>query len=49
VSLAWLVAKGVTAPIASATTVAQLEEIIESTELKLTPAQVRTLDEASAY
>jgi len=49
VALAWLVAKGVTAPIASATTVAQLEEIVESTELKLTPAQVKTLDEASAY
>ena len=49
VALAWLVAKGITAPIASATTVAQLEEIVESTELKLTPAQVKTLDEASAY
>jgi aryl-alcohol dehydrogenase-like predicted oxidoreductase len=49
ISLAWLVAKGVTAPIASATTVAQLEEIIESTELQLTPAQIETLDEASAY
>ncbi len=49
VSLAWLMAKGVTAPIASATTVAQLEEIIESTELKPTPAQIGMLDEASTY
>jgi len=49
VALAWLVAKGVTAPIASATTVAQLEEIIESTELQLTADQVKRLDQASAY
>jgi len=49
VSLAWLVTKGVTAPIASATTVAQLEEIIESTELKLIPDQIKRLDEASSY
>ncbi|MFZ1989834.1 MAG: aldo/keto reductase [Alphaproteobacteria bacterium] len=49
VSLAWLVAKGVTAPIASATTVAQLEEIVESTELNLTADQIKRLDQASAY
>jgi aryl-alcohol dehydrogenase-like predicted oxidoreductase len=49
VSLAWLMAKGVTAPIASATTVPQLEEIMESVELKLAPEQVKRLDDASAY
>jgi aryl-alcohol dehydrogenase-like predicted oxidoreductase len=48
VSLAWLIAKGVTAPIASATTVAQLEEILEAAEVSLSADQVRRLDEASA-
>lgn len=49
VSLAWLVAKGMAAPIASATTLDQLKEIIDSTALKLSPEAVRLLDEASAY
>lgn len=49
VSLAWLVAKGMAAPIASATNLDQLKEIVDSTELKLSPEAVRLLDEASAY
>jgi len=49
VSLAWLVAKGVAAPIASATNLDQLKEIIGGTALTLSPEAVRLLDEASAY
>jgi aryl-alcohol dehydrogenase-like predicted oxidoreductase len=49
VSLAWLIAHGVTAPIASATNLDQLKEIIGATALKLSPEAVRLLDEASAY
>jgi aryl-alcohol dehydrogenase-like predicted oxidoreductase len=48
VSLAWLLAKGVTAPIASATSVAQLGELTRGATLELTPDAVKTLDEASA-
>jgi aryl-alcohol dehydrogenase-like predicted oxidoreductase len=48
VSLAWLVAHGVTAPIASATSVEQLKELIGASELKLSAEAVRLLDEASA-
>lgn len=49
VSLAWLVAKGMAAPIASATNLDQLQEIVDGTALKLSPEAVRLLDEASAY
>ena len=49
VSLAWLVAKGMAAPIASATNLDQLKEIIDGTALKLSPEAVRLLDEGSAY
>ena len=49
VSLAWLVAKGMVAPIASATNLDQLKEIIGGATLKLGPEAVRLLDEASAY
>jgi aryl-alcohol dehydrogenase-like predicted oxidoreductase len=49
VSLAWLVAKGMAAPIASATNLDQLKEIIDGTALTLSPEAVRLLDEASAY
>jgi aryl-alcohol dehydrogenase-like predicted oxidoreductase len=38
---------GVTAPIASATSSAQLRSLIEATELKLSPAEVEALDRAS--
>jgi aryl-alcohol dehydrogenase-like predicted oxidoreductase len=48
VSLAWLVAKGVTAPIASATSIKQLEELMLGVTLTLTPEQVKKLDAASA-
>ncbi len=48
VSLAWLVAKGVAAPIASATSLPQLEELIGSTRIVLSAEAVRALDEASA-
>ncbi len=47
VSLAWLVAHGVAAPIASATNLDQLQELIGATKLKLSPDAVRLLDDAS--
>jgi len=49
VSLAWLVAKGMAAPIASATNLDQLKEIVDGTALTLSPEAVRLLDEGSAY
>ena len=50
VSLAWLLARpGITAPIASATSLQQLETLIAATRLKLDSASVALLDEASAY
>ena len=49
VSLAWLIARpGVTAPIASATSVAQLDELIAATRLDLDDEARRELDQASA-
>ncbi len=48
VSLAWLIARGVTAPIASATSVEQLNELMGATRLELTADAVRALDVASA-
>ena len=48
VALAWLKEKGpVTAPIASATSVAQLDELLGGVRLALDPAAVARLDEAS--
>ena len=47
ISLAWLVARGVTAPIASATTLDQFQELLGATSLKLSPEAVRLLDDAS--
>jgi aryl-alcohol dehydrogenase-like predicted oxidoreductase len=47
VALAWIVSHGVTAPIASATTLPQLHEIIGSTRLRLDADAVRDLDAAS--
>jgi aryl-alcohol dehydrogenase-like predicted oxidoreductase len=50
VALAWLIAReSVTAPIASATTLEQLEDLIEATRLELDESSVRLLDEASAW
>jgi aryl-alcohol dehydrogenase-like predicted oxidoreductase len=49
VALAWLMSRpGVTAPIASATSVAQLEELIGATRLALTDDDRAALDRASA-
>jgi aryl-alcohol dehydrogenase-like predicted oxidoreductase len=49
IALAWLIArKGVTAPIASATSVAQVESLIRSTQIRLSAAQITTLDAAGA-
>jgi aryl-alcohol dehydrogenase-like predicted oxidoreductase len=49
VALAWLIARpGVTAPIASATSVAQHEELIAATRLKLDPEAMQALERASA-
>ena len=50
VALSWLVHRpGITAPIASATSVAQLEEILGAVELKLDDEATATLDKASAW
>ncbi|MEV6109129.1 aldo/keto reductase [Streptomyces sp. NPDC051940] len=49
VALAWLLAQPtITAPIASARTVAQLPALLAATELRLTEAEVTALTEASA-
>ena len=49
IALAWLAAQpGVTAPIASATSVKQLEELLPAMDLNLTPAQLEKLDVAGA-
>ena len=39
---------GVTAPIASATSVAQLDSLVRATQLTLTPDDIAALDAASA-
>jgi aryl-alcohol dehydrogenase-like predicted oxidoreductase len=50
VALAWLLAKpGVTAPIASATNVGQLQDLVEATRLRLDAAAGEELDAASAW
>lgn len=49
IALAWLIARpSVTAPIASATSLAQLESLVAATQLALSPEDVAELDEASA-
>lgn len=49
VALAWLLARpSITAPIASATSLSQLEELLASTRLKLSGAAIERLDSASA-
>jgi len=49
ISLAWLMAQPtIVAPIASATSVEQLEQITAAMDLKLTPEQIGRLDAASA-
>ena len=50
VSLAWLLEQPtITAPIASATSVKQMESLFAAVELKLTAAQLALLTDASAY
>src|SRR5208282_5029309 len=50
ISLAWLMARpGITAPIASATSLDLLFDIIGATEFKLDRASMERLDQASAY
>ncbi|MDQ2776245.1 MAG: aldo/keto reductase [Acidobacteriota bacterium] len=50
IALAWVMARpSVTAPIASATNLEQLDSLIKATELQLSEDAVRTLDEASTY
>ncbi|MBJ6127148.1 aldo/keto reductase [Microvirga splendida] len=49
VALAWLMARpGLTAPIASATSVEQLQDIVRATNLRLEAADIAELDQASA-
>ncbi|HEX7817227.1 aldo/keto reductase [Dyella sp.] len=49
VALAWLMARpGVTAPIASATTVTQLQELLGAAQLQLSANEIAQLDAASA-
>jgi aryl-alcohol dehydrogenase-like predicted oxidoreductase len=49
VALAWLIARpGITAPIASATSLKQLDDLIAATRLRLTPDAIARLDAASA-
>jgi aryl-alcohol dehydrogenase-like predicted oxidoreductase len=47
IALAWTLAHGVTAPIASATNLDQMKELLTATELTLSAEHVRLLDEAS--
>ena len=48
VALAWLIAReGVTAPIASATSIEQLDSLIRATRLELSRAEIGSLDAAS--
>ena len=50
VSLAWLIARpSITAPIASATSVEQLNDLIKGTKLKLDQESIDLLNNASAY
>ncbi len=50
IALAWLLARPtVAAPIASATGVEQLRELMHAAELRLSADELRVLDEASAY
>jgi aryl-alcohol dehydrogenase-like predicted oxidoreductase len=49
VAIAWLLARpSITAPIASATNVEQLQDLLDATRLELDPSAVRTLTDASA-
>lgn len=50
ISLAWLIARpGVTAPIASATSLEQLNDLFEATKLKLDDSSIQLLNQASEW
>jgi aryl-alcohol dehydrogenase-like predicted oxidoreductase len=50
VSLAWLITRpSITAPIASATSLGQLADLVEGTRLKLDDSSIKLLNQASAY
>ena len=50
VALAWLIARpSITAPIASATSLAQVDDLVAATKLKLDAEAIAQLDQASAY
>ena len=50
VAIAWLIARpSITAPIASATNVEQLKDLVDAASLQLDPDSITTLNEASAY
>jgi len=50
IALAWLIARpGITAPIVSATSVAQLHELTQAASLKLSSEAIEALNNASAY
>jgi aryl-alcohol dehydrogenase-like predicted oxidoreductase len=50
VALAWLIARpSITAPIASATSLEQLTDLIEATKLQLDESSIELLNQASAY
>jgi len=50
VAIAWLIARpGVTAPIASATSIEQLNDLVEATRLNLDASSIERLNQASAY
>jgi aryl-alcohol dehydrogenase-like predicted oxidoreductase len=50
VAIAWLISRpGVTAPIASATSLAQLNDLVEVTRLNLDASAIEQLNQASAY
>jgi aryl-alcohol dehydrogenase-like predicted oxidoreductase len=50
VALAWLIARpSVTAPIASATSIPQLDSLVAATRLTLDAEAIRKLDDASAW
>jgi aryl-alcohol dehydrogenase-like predicted oxidoreductase len=50
VAIAWLIARpSITAPIASATSVEQLKDLVDAANLQLDPASIQALNEASDY
>jgi len=50
IALAWLIARpSITAPIASATSLEQLNDLVEATKLELSQSAIELLNEASSY